>query len=178
MSDRSRATAAATAASPVANVFVTLLPITLAVFIGFLTIGLPLPILPLHVHDNLGMSTLVVGIVIGTQFAAALLSRAWAGNLADTRGAKRAVVMGFLLASSSGIAYLVSLAFIHSPTTSVWVLLLGRVLLGCGESLVVTGALSWGGRLSRPTTRRQSDGLGRDCHVWRLCRRCSSGGGD
>ena len=150
MSDRSRATTAATAASPVASVFVTLLPITLAVFIGFLTIGLPLPILPLHVHDNLGMSTLVVGIVIGTQFAAALLSRAWAGNLADTRGAKRAVVMGFLLASSSGMAYLASLAFLHSPTTSIWVLLLGRVLLGCGESLVVTGALSWGVGLVGP----------------------------
>ncbi|MGG4604699.1 arabinose transporter [Paenalcaligenes sp. Me131] len=150
MSDRSKATSAATAASPVANVFVTLLPITLAVFIGFLTIGLPLPVLPLHVHDGLGMSTLVVGIVIGTQFAAALLSRAWAGNLADTRGAKRAVVMGFLLASSSGIAYLASLAFTQSPATSVWVLLLGRVLLGCGESLVVTGALSWGVGLVGP----------------------------
>ena len=150
MSDRSRATAAATAASPVANVFVSLLPITLAVFIGFLTIGLPLPILPLHVHDSLGMSTLVVGIVIGMQFAAALLSRAWAGNLADTRGAKRAVVMGFLLASSSGIAYLASLAFMNSPTTSIWVLLIGRILLGCGESLIVTGALSWGVGLVGP----------------------------
>ncbi|MGG4773655.1 arabinose transporter [Paenalcaligenes sp. Me52] len=150
MSGRLKATSAATAASPVANIFVTLLPITLAVFIGFLTIGLPLPVLPLHVHDGLGMSTLVVGIVIGAQFAAALLSRAWAGNLADTRGAKRAVVMGFLLASSSGIAYLASLAFTQSPTTSVWILLLGRVLLGCGESLVVTGALSWGVGLVGP----------------------------
>lgn len=150
MSGRLKATSAATAASPVANIFVTLLPITLAVFIGFLTIGLPLPVLPLHVHDGLGMSTLVVGIVIGAQFAAALLSRAWAGNLADTRGAKRAVVMGFLLASSSGIAYLASLVFAQSPTTSVWILLLGRVLLGCGESLVVTGALSWGVGLVGP----------------------------
>jgi len=127
-----------------------LLPITLAVFIGFLAVGLPLPVLPLHVHDGLGMSTLVVGVVIGTQFAAALLSRAWAGNLADTRGAKRAMVMGFLLSSCSGAAYLASLAFPASPTASVWVLLLGRVLLGCGESLIVTGALSWGVGLMGP----------------------------
>jgi len=135
---------------PAVNVFLKLLPITLAVFIGFLTIGLPLPVLPLHLHDALGMGTLVVGLVIGTQFAAALLSRAWAGHVADSRGAKRAVVMGLLAASASGVAYLVSLGFVASPTASVWVLLLGRVLLGCGESLVVTGALSWGVGLAGP----------------------------
>jgi len=145
MSFRSHATApAAVHPPPAVNVFLKLLPITLAVFIGFLTIGLPLPILPLHVSDVLGMSTLVVGVVIGAQFAAALLSRAWAGNLADTRGSKRAVVAGLLAAAGSGIAYLVSVALLSSPAVSVWVLLLGRVLLGCGESLIVTGALSWG----------------------------------
>ncbi len=135
---------------PAVNVFLKLLPITLAVFIGFLTIGLPLPVLPLHLHDALGMGTLVVGLVIGTQFAAALLSRAWAGHVADSQGAKRAVVMGLLAASASGVAYLASLGFAASPTASVWVLLLGRVLLGCGESLVVTGALSWGVGLAGP----------------------------
>ncbi len=135
---------------PAVNVFLKLLPITLAVFIGFLTIGLPLPVLPLHLHDALGIGTLVVGLVIGTQFAAALLSRAWAGHVADSQGAKRAVVMGLLAASASGVAYLASLGFAASPTASVWVLLLGRVLLGCGESLVVTGALSWGVGLAGP----------------------------
>lgn len=151
MSGRSHATsAAAVQAAPAVNVFLKLLPITLAVFIGFLTIGLPLPVLPLHVHDGLGMSTLVVGVVIGVQFAAALLSRAWAGNLADTHGAKRAVILGFLLSSCSGVAYLGSLAFLASPVASVWILLLGRVLLGCGESLVVTGALAWGVGLAGP----------------------------
>ncbi|MFC4299505.1 arabinose transporter [Castellaniella hirudinis] len=151
MSSRSDVTAAGAAhPPPVVGVFLKLLPITLAVFIAFLTIGLLLPVLPLHVSDALGMSTLMVGMVIGTQFAAALLSRAWAGNLADTRGAKRAVVTGFLFASCSGGAYLVSLAFLSAPTASVWILLLGRVLLGCGESLIVTGALSWGVGLVGP----------------------------
>ncbi|SDT60502.1 arabinose transporter [Bradyrhizobium canariense] len=126
------------------NVFLKMLPITLAVFVGFLTIGLPLPVLPLHLHYTLGMSNLVVGIAIGCQFGAALLSRAWAGGLADTRGAKRAVVMGLMIAAISGAVYLASLAFIATPAASLGVLLLGRVLLGCGESLIITGALSWG----------------------------------
>lgn len=125
------------------NVFVTLLPITLAVFIGFLTMGLQMPVLPLHLHETLGMGTLVVGLVIGSEFAAALLSRSWAGNFADMRGAKRAVILGLLFAASSGLAYLVSLAFIATPATSVWIVLLGRILLALGESLIATGALGW-----------------------------------
>jgi MFS family permease len=126
------------------NVFIKMLPITLAVFIAFLTIGLPLPVLPLHLHYTLGMSNLVVGIAIGVQFFAALLSRAWAGNLADTRGAKRAVVAGLLIAAISGVGYLSSTAFIAEPSTSLGLLLLGRALLGLGESLIITGALGWG----------------------------------
>ena len=137
-------------APPNVNVFLKLLPISLAVFVGFLTIGLPLPVLPLHLHNTLGLGTLVVGVVIGAQFAAALLSRAWAGTMADTKGSKHAVVTGLLIAVCSGLAYLTSMAFVATPTVSVWVLLLGRVLLGCAESLVVTGALSWGVGLVGP----------------------------
>ena len=60
------------------------------------------------------------------------------------RGAKRAVITGLLIAASSGLVYLASLAFLTMPATSVWVLLFGRVLLVLGESLIVTGALGWG----------------------------------
>lgn len=133
---------ASTAAPPV-GVFLRLLPLTLAVFVGFLTIGLPLPVLPLHLSQQLGLGSLGVGALVGSQFAAALFSRAWAGTLADTRGARPAVMSGLLVATASGIAYLVSLAFGNGPA-AVWTLLAGRLLLGCAESLVVTGALGWG----------------------------------
>ncbi len=132
------------------NVFLKMLPITLAVFVGFLTIGLPLPVLPLHLHYTLGLSPVVVGIAVGAQFAAALLSRAWAGGLADVSGSKRAMVLGLASAGMSGTAYLGSLAFTATPATSLGVLLIGRVLLGCGESLIITGALSWGISLVGP----------------------------
>jgi MFS family permease len=132
------------------NVFLKMLPITLAVFVGFLTIGLPLPVLPLHLHYTLGLSPVVVGIAVGAQFVAALLSRAWAGGLADVSGSKRAMVMGLAIAAMSGAAYLASLAFTATPATSLGALLIGRVLLGCGESLIITGALSWGIALVGP----------------------------
>ena len=125
------------------KVFLKLLPVTLAVFIGFLALGMQMPVLPLHLHETLGMGTLIVGLVVGSQFIAALLSRSWAGNFADLRGAKRAVVAGLLVAASSGLVYLASLAFLAAPAASVWIVLLGRVLLALGESLIVTGAMGW-----------------------------------
>src|SRR3954452_25347256 len=106
-----------------------LLPILTVGFIGFLIIGMALPVLPLHVHQGLGLSTFVVGLVTGSQFVAALISRVWSGSYADRRGAKRAVIVGLLAAVAGGLLYLVSLGFAGAPGVSAAVLLLGRGLL-------------------------------------------------
>src|SRR6185436_12440267 len=82
--------------------------------------------------------------VAGSQFAASLISRLWAGHLADSRGAKGAVVAGLVAAAGAGLLYLLSLRFTATPVTSVIVLLLGRGLLGGAESFIIGGALSWG----------------------------------
>lgn len=73
------------------------------VLAAFLVIGLALPVLPLHVHQGLGLGTVVVGLVAGSQFAASLVSRVWAGHYADSRGARRAVMTGLLAAAVSGL---------------------------------------------------------------------------
>jgi MFS family permease len=86
----------------------------------------------------------VVGLVTGSQFLASLISRVWAGNFADTRGSKRAVVIGLVTGVASGLLYHVSLCFMAVPNVSVAILLLGRALLGCAESFIITGAVSWG----------------------------------
>jgi MFS family permease len=121
-----------------------LFPIMGTVFIAFLVVGLAMPVLPLHVHDGLGLGTFVVGLVAGSQFAASLLSRVWAGRDADLRGAKHAVVAGLLASSGAGILYLLSLHFTSAPGVSVAILLAGRALLGAGESFIITGAQAWG----------------------------------
>src|SRR5437870_1658126 len=125
-----------------------LLPIMGAVFISFLIIGLAMPVLPLHVHQGLGLGTFIVGLVAGSQFAASLVSRVWAGRYADSRGAKHAVVTGLVLAAVAGLLYLLSLRFVSAPAISVTILLLGRALLGAGESFIITGAQAWGLALS------------------------------
>src|SRR3954468_24621666 len=129
------------AASPV---MAALLPIMAVVLIAFLIIGLALPVLPLHVHQGLGLGTFVVGLVAGSQFAVSLISRVWSGQYADRRGAKRSVVIGLLTAAVAGLLYFLSLHFVDAPWVSVRILLLGRSLLGGAESFIITGALIWG----------------------------------
>ncbi|UQR65207.1 arabinose transporter [Bradyrhizobium sp. C-145] len=121
-----------------------LMPIMAVVFVAFLVIGVAMPILPLHVHDGLGLGTFVVGLVAGSQFAASLISRPWAGHFSDRRGAKRGVIVGLLAAAASGLLYLASLGFAKVPLASVSILLLGRGLLGAAESFIITAAVSWG----------------------------------
>ena len=104
---------------------------------------------PLHVHQGLGLGTFVVGLVAGSQFAASLISRFWAGHRADSRGAKHAVVTGLVVAVLAGLLYLLSLRFIGEPDMSVTMLLLGRAMLGGAESFIVAGALIWGLALGR-----------------------------
>jgi len=115
-----------------------------AVFIGFLIIGMAMPVLPLHVHQGLALSTFIVGLVAGTQFGAAILSRVWAGRYADESGAKRAVIAGLMIAAGGGLLYLASLHFLAVPGLSAVILLFGRALLGVGESFIITGGQTWG----------------------------------
>jgi MFS family permease len=121
-----------------------LLPIMGVVFVAFLIIGIAMPVLPLHVHNGLGLGTFVVGLVAGSQFAASLISRPWAGHYSDRRGAKRAVVVGLLAAVASGLLCLLSLGFTAAPVSSVSILLVGRGLLGGAESFIITASVSWG----------------------------------
>ena len=128
----------------VKSVIVALLPLEVVVLIAFLVIGLALPVLPLHVRDGLGYGPVVVGIVAGCQFAAALVARIWSGHTADARGAKWAVVIGLVAAAGVGLLYLLSVFFADVPAMSVAVLLAGRALLGGAESFIITGATTWG----------------------------------
>jgi MFS family permease len=132
------------------SVVAALLPIMVAVFVAFLVTGIAMPVLPLHVHEGLGLGAFVVGLVAGAQFTAALLSRFWSGSYADSRGGKRAVVAGLLLAAASGLLYFLSLRFVGAPVTSATILLVGRAVLGAAESFIITGALSWGLALGGP----------------------------
>jgi MFS family permease len=121
----------------------TLAPVVGAVFIGFLVIGMAMPVLPLHVSQGLGFGAFLIGLVTGSQFGAAILSRVWAGRNSDTRGPKGAVITGLVIAAASGLIYFLSLQYTDHPSLSLTILLLGRALLGVGESFIIVGGQSW-----------------------------------
>lgn len=55
-------------AAATTSVVAVLLPIMAIVLISFLVIGLAMPVLPLYVHEGLGLGTFAVGLVAGAQF--------------------------------------------------------------------------------------------------------------
>jgi MFS family permease len=120
-----------------------LIPIILGVFVVYLVIGLALPAIPLHVHNDLGMGSFAVGCVAGAQFAASLVSRIWSGNYSDKKGGRKAMIAGLSIASFSGIFYLLSLLFVSEPVISISILIVGRTILGAAESFIISGALVW-----------------------------------
>lgn len=113
------------------------------VFLEFLAMGLPLAVLPLHVHDTLGFGAVLVGIAIGAQSWATLVTRHAAGTRADRLGPQPTALLGLGVSAFAGVVYALS-PLMPTSATSLLVLLAGRALLGLGESLVVTSALAWG----------------------------------
>ncbi|HHT7540146.1 TPA: MFS transporter [Raoultella planticola] len=113
-------------------------------FASYLTIGLPLAVLPGYVHDVMGFSAFWAGLVISLQYFATLLSRPHAGRYADLLGPKKIVIFGLCGCFLSGLSYLLAAVGSGWPIFSLALLCLGRVILGIGQSFAGTGSTLWG----------------------------------
>ena len=112
-------------------------------FVGYLSVGLPLAVLPPYVHLRLGMSAAVAGLVIGLQSLATLASRPMAGWICDRFGAKVSVMWGMASCTASGVAMLGAGGLHHHEWLSFGLLLLSRIPLGVAISLGSTGSILW-----------------------------------
>ncbi|MDQ0435572.1 MULTISPECIES: arabinose transporter [Pantoea] len=118
--------------------------LTLAVFLSYLTISLPLPALSLYVHNELHMDDFAVGMVIGAQFLSTILTRGYAGKLADTYGGRYTTRRGMLFCAIACLLYLLSGYAFTSIMVKFVLLLIARIIMGYGESLLLTGNMAWG----------------------------------
>lgn len=114
------------------------------IFFEFLIMGISLGTLPNFVHNQLHYGNVIVGVVIGIQYVATLLTRHLAGKSSDTKGGAYSLKIGLFLSSISGVFYLLAFLFPTISVLSLGLIVIGRILLGIGESFLVIGVFAWG----------------------------------
>lgn len=112
-------------------------------FTAYVCNGLPLAVLPGHVVNGLGYSSVVAGLLIGVQYIAGLLCRPLAGTLADRLGAKRSVTIGLAALATSGGLTTLGLWMSSAPAMAMALLMAGRVIQGAAASLISTPCCTW-----------------------------------
>jgi len=127
-----------------------ILSVIIFTFFCYLSVGLPLAVLPGFVHHQLGFSSFVAGLIISIQYFATLLSRPQSGRLADRLGPKRVVMLGLLCCGMSGVLTIVAALLSGWPWLSLALLAVGRLFLGVGESFSSTGSTLWGMNIVGP----------------------------
>lgn len=121
-----------------------LTPIVISVFAVYLTIGIALGVLPAFIKNDLKLGSLAIGAVIGLQSLATLLTRAYAGKITDTLGAKTSNHRGLIMVLLTGILYILGSYFVNIPLLAIGLILISRIIHGISESMLVTGSLTWG----------------------------------
>ncbi|SNB68378.1 Predicted arabinose efflux permease, MFS family [Arboricoccus pini] len=112
-------------------------------FLCYLTIGIPLAVVPGFVHEQLGFGSMLAGLAISSQYVATLLSRSSAGRMADVDGPRKTVLRGMAACFLSGILMLAAAYTSSYPLLSLAFLIMGRLAVGFGESCIGTGAILW-----------------------------------
>jgi predicted MFS family arabinose efflux permease len=123
---------------------VRILPTTFFNFFCYLSIGLLLATLPGFVHHQLGLSPFWAGLAVSSQYLATLVTRPKAGSMTDLMGPRKTVLLGQMAGLLSGLCLIAAAALKSKTMACFTVLLISRLILGCGESCIATGSTTWG----------------------------------
>jgi MFS family permease len=118
--------------------------LTAVLFVSYLCVAIPLPIVPIFVTGRLGLSNVWAGLAVGIAFLSTIVTRGHAGALSDRLGAKVAVARGLAFYAAGALISLIAGLPPLTPVAAYLILLVGRLLLGLGESLVGVGIIAWG----------------------------------
>ena len=105
--------------------------VMLASFAYFLTIGGLVTTVPRYIENELGGNGLAVGVGVGSMAVTALLLRPWVGQMGDVHGRRVLAVAGAAIVAVSVLGYALA--------TSLWMLVLARLVTGAGEAAMFVG---------------------------------------
>lgn len=117
--------------------------LTVALFLSYLCVAMALPAVPVHVTTRLGFGNAWAGFGVGIAFVSTILTRGLAGRMADRRGGKLTMIWGLAIYAAAGLVCAASSWEGFPVVVSYAGLLLGRLLLGVGESLGLVGVVAW-----------------------------------
>lgn len=120
-------------------------------FAGYAGLTAAIPVLPGFVRDHLGGTDLMVGLVVTATALTALLTRPFAGRLADSHGHRLVMRTGALIVAVGGVLYFLPLGV--APLIAV------RLILGVGEAALFTAGAVWTVSLAPHSRRGQLIGL-------------------
>lgn len=115
-----------------------------AVFFCGTTFGAFMPVVSIFVGRVLGYDDVVTGTAVSLHFLATLLTRGYAGREADRLGAPVALRRGLMSCAAAGAVLAVAPFAAHAPALQLACVFVSRLFSGLGESLLITGALTWG----------------------------------
>lgn len=124
--------------------------LTVALFLSYLSVAMPLSVIPAFVTRWPGYGNALAGTAVGCAFVSTILTRALAGGFADRRGGGISMRIGLTLYALASLLCLLPGLAIVPPVAAFCVLIAGRLLLGVGESYTLVGMHGWGIALSGP----------------------------
>ena len=117
--------------------------LTATLFLSYLAVAMSLPAVPIHVVNGLHLSNAYGGLAVGIAFLSTIATRNHAGARADRLGGKVCMQRGLILYAAAGLICLLATWPRLSVAGDYAVLIVGRLLLGLGESLTMVGMISW-----------------------------------
>lgn len=118
--------------------------LTVILFVAYLCVAIPLPVVPVYVARELGLGNVWAGLAVGAAFFSTIVTRGHAGLQADRRGPRRVILCGFAYYTAGTLVSAAAGWLTQLPWTAYTTLVVGRLLLGLGESLVGVGLIVWG----------------------------------
>lgn len=119
-----------------------LLWLAISCLLSYMTVATTLPVISVHVTTDLGFNSALGGLAVGIVFLSTILTRGIAGQMVDRIGAKQSLRRGIVLYSIANAICALS-TLITAPWASYSVLVLGRLIMGLGESLTIVSFVNW-----------------------------------